>query len=298
MDLRQLRYFLAIATDGSVSLAAKRLYVAQSALSRHMHNLEEEFGVPLFSRSRHGVTLTKAGSVLVERAQFLLEQAANTRDAVIAEAAAPQGTVRLGMPPAIGTALYAGIAGQYANLHPQVTLGFREGMNHELLELLRTIQIDLAVLSWPEGHPFASLDNKLSIQRTFSEGMFVFGPRGDRHLPAECDVEDLASLPLIMTGVSRLPRLLIERRAKSRGVTLNVRFETDNLHIMHGLASRGLGYGVVPRSGLQYECGSFCASRIKGIALVRGLVCRSDRPFSAAASELLRITTQCLDDLK
>ncbi len=297
MDLRQLRYFLAIAAEGSFGLAAKRLYVAQPALSRHIRNLEEEFGVTLLSRSRHGVTLTTAGKVLAEHAQFLLQQAAVTRDAVVAEAAMPQGTVRLGTPPVIGSALCGDIAARYAGLHPQVTLGFREGMNHELLELLRTDQIDLAVVSLPEHRPPAALDNALAIQRFLSEEMIVFGPRNDRRLPAECEITDLADLPLIMTERSRLSRFLVESAAKALGIALNVRFETESLHTAKSLVNRGLGYGVIPCCGLYGESGAFRSSVIKGVTLVRGLAHRTDRPLSVAASELLRVTNECLGDL-
>ena len=95
MDLRQLRYFRAVADCGGFSAAAAVLRIAQSALSRQVALLEAECGGALFERGVHGVALTPSGRVLLQRASFLLQQVEEARSEVQAENANPRGTVRL-----------------------------------------------------------------------------------------------------------------------------------------------------------------------------------------------------------
>src|SRR5258706_2586881 len=76
MELRHLRYFVAVAEEGSLTLAAeKRLHTAQPSLSRQIRDLEYEVGVPLMSRSVHGIELTDAGKVFLDHARLALTQA-------------------------------------------------------------------------------------------------------------------------------------------------------------------------------------------------------------------------------
>ena len=76
MELRHLRYFIAVAEEGSLTLAAeKRLHTAQPSLSRQIRDLEYEVGVPLLARSVHGVELTSAGKAFLDHARLALTQA-------------------------------------------------------------------------------------------------------------------------------------------------------------------------------------------------------------------------------
>ena len=76
MELRHLRYFIAVAEEGSLTLAAeKRLHTSQPSLSRQIRDLEYEVGVPLLSRSVHGIELTPAGRAFLDHARFALAQA-------------------------------------------------------------------------------------------------------------------------------------------------------------------------------------------------------------------------------
>ena len=105
MELRQLRYFVAIVDHGSLSRAALVLHVAQPALTQQLRQLEEELGAQLLHRSAHGVLSTDAGKVFYEHAQAILKQVADARSAVTQSTTRPSGSVTLSLPRSISGAL-------------------------------------------------------------------------------------------------------------------------------------------------------------------------------------------------
>lgn len=82
MDIRQLTYFLAVAEEGLITKAARRLHITQSPLSQQMIALEKELDVQLFQRDKKHIVLTKAGCLLKRRAEQLIALAQNTRTEV------------------------------------------------------------------------------------------------------------------------------------------------------------------------------------------------------------------------
>src|SRR5215210_1655307 len=99
MELRALRYFQFVAKLRSFSKAAVHLRVAQPAVSRQIQKLENELGVPLFTRKGRGIELTGAGSVLLQRARSLLGQVGQIVDEVRTNSGATSGTITVGAPP-------------------------------------------------------------------------------------------------------------------------------------------------------------------------------------------------------
>src|SRR6201994_3053368 len=99
MDLRQLRYFVAVAERGGFGAAASALNVAQSALSRHIKQLEHELGGDLLERGARGVAVTESGKVLLARGRWLLGAVDDVKAEVRTENREPSGTVRLRGPP-------------------------------------------------------------------------------------------------------------------------------------------------------------------------------------------------------
>ena len=98
MDIRQLRYFIAIVEARSFSRAAEQLHVAQPALSQHVLAMEAELGVALLYRGARGVVPTEEGLRLLDRAQAIQAQLAALHDHVRGREARPSGEVRFGMP--------------------------------------------------------------------------------------------------------------------------------------------------------------------------------------------------------
>ncbi len=154
MELRHLRYFVAIAEEQSFTRAAERLWVAQPGLSTQIRRLEAELGVRLFERHTRGVDLTRAGDVFLERARLALTAAefagATGRDLE----AGVVGTVRLGIATGARWHLSAALLQQFACSRPGVELTVLEGYGGTLWRDLRDTRLDALIA--PCG--FASSD--------------------------------------------------------------------------------------------------------------------------------------------
>lgn len=297
MDFRQLRYFLEVAAYQNFSRAAEKLHVAQPAVSRHIHRLEQELGVELFSRVGRGVVLTKAGMLMSEQAASILRQVERARDAVAAEGLVPQGTVSIGAPPSVGYVLFPMLIEAYQALYPNVTVRLVEGMTRNLIECLQADSIDIALVSTAAAAANEN-DRDLVYNAIAREDMYLFGARGGPRLPREVSVTTLSGLPLILTGKPNAAREVLEHAASSAGVTLKVAVEIESLMVMKELVRTGKGYAVAPYSALHGDMDSYVIARVKNASIIRMLVRRSDRPATPAMNELMRIATEKLEDLK
>jgi DNA-binding transcriptional LysR family regulator len=195
MELRHLRYFVAIAEERSITRAAERLWVAQPGLSTQMRRLEAELGVKLFERHSRGVELTDAGELFLERARAALVAAEEARSTGANLEAGLLGTVRLGIatetPSRIVPSLLAGFAGD----HPDVEVTVFESYGGTLLRDLRDGRLD-AVLA-------PSILGSAELQRLElgSEPWVVLV--GPEHRLAESGpiaAEDLQSEQIVVTG--------------------------------------------------------------------------------------------------
>ncbi len=155
MDLRRLHYFVTVAEEGSFQGAANVLHVAQSALSRRIHELEEEVGSPLFLRLPRGAQLLPAGEILLQHARLILESVADAKAHLARYAAGRSGTVRIGMTGVAGQLRFVGEAftafGKIAN-DVEVIVKIVTGRG-DVLHHLRSGQIDIALVQGDVSEP-------------------------------------------------------------------------------------------------------------------------------------------------
>jgi LysR family nitrogen assimilation transcriptional regulator len=286
LDLRQLRYFTAIAECGSFSEAANRLHVAQSALSRHAKALEAELGVSLLERLPRGVTVTPSGTVLLERARHILGEIDRARADVMAQASLPSGEAVIGTTSTTSRFLYGPLAQRFTREYPNVRLRFVEGVPYLLLEGIDTGTIELAVMVDPE--PRASLVLKPLV----TEQEYLIGALNDEKLPSvRCHIAALESLPLILLPRPAGSRVTLDRMAADSGIALKVRHEVANVDVVKDFVERGLGYGILPYSSIASGLmeGRYNAIPIDGLTITRTLIRRSDRPPTPAMVEIERL---------
>jgi DNA-binding transcriptional LysR family regulator len=146
MELRQLRYFLAVAEDLHFTRASERLHVAQPALSLQIRQLEEELGVKLFERLKHRVKLTPAGRVFAQRARFALEQTQKAAREAALVGRGEAGTLSIGFVSSAVVSVLPRILRAYASEVPAVAVELLELDPLEQVEGLRNGTIDVGVM--------------------------------------------------------------------------------------------------------------------------------------------------------
>jgi DNA-binding transcriptional LysR family regulator len=146
MELRHLRYFVAVAEALNFTHAAARLRVAQPALSRQVKDLEEELETPLFERGRSGVQLTRAGKAFYRRARAILAQTADATNEARTAAGLITGSLTLGFPSGLHLNYLAPVIDAFRKANPKVELDFFHGLADQQMKALRENRIDLAFL--------------------------------------------------------------------------------------------------------------------------------------------------------
>jgi LysR family nitrogen assimilation transcriptional regulator len=296
MDLRQLRYFIAIVEAGSVSRAAERLRVAQPALSQHVRAMEAALGLPLLIRNPRGVLPTEAGLRLLEQAREIEARFAALADHVRG-AAVPAGDVRFGMPGTINEQLGVPLieAGQAA--FPGVRIRISEAMSGFVLGWLRDGTVDLALL-------YNVADGKgLTLHHALTEEIQLFGRPDLAGAPAGGRVMLAAALrlPLILPGPAHGLRELIEAAARGAGETPRPVVEIDSYRQIKQLAARGIGFGMLPRTAIRQEIagGAFRAWQVERPALMRRIYLGypANKPLSAAAKAIGQLSWSLLEKL-
>lgn len=162
MELRHLRYFLAVAEDLSFRGAAERLHLAQPALSAQIKSLEDELGVKLFERTTRSVTLTNAGRVMLDEARNVMNAATRAENRARHADQGLAGTLRIGIIAPSANAWLAGIMGKFRRENPGVQLSFFDLPSIEQLNRLREHELDVGLLRPPVGLP--QLDYQLVEQ--------------------------------------------------------------------------------------------------------------------------------------
>lgn len=186
LELRHLRYFIAVAEERNFSRAAERLHMAQSPLSAAIRQLEHEIGAELLVRGSRGVTMTPAGDALLAHANRIVE---NVEGAIVATqraAAGELGTLRIGYSWSARFDTLPALAQKFAAVHPDVTLITQEMWNADIAGALRTAAIDLAISLCPEP------DSELDYQPLRREAVVVLVP--DSHRLSRSDRVELREL--------------------------------------------------------------------------------------------------------
>ena len=136
MELRTLRYFLAVAREGSITQAAKVLFVTQPALSRQLKALEKELGAKLFVRGSHSVALTDRGVLLKQRCEEILELTDKTLAEFAVGSDAVAGDVHIGVGESYTSRFLARVAQALKDRYPQIHYRLHDGNSDDLAERL------------------------------------------------------------------------------------------------------------------------------------------------------------------
>ena len=264
MNLRALRYFVAIADAGSLTAAAAAVAVAQPALTRQLRDLEADLGVQLLLRLPRGVRLTPAGVTLYESAQRLLAEAARVRQLLANRHADQKPAVVLGASPTLARVLLPGLFESCLRAVSGIQLRAREAFTPALLDWLERGVVDMAIVTNPEpGRP-------LSLYPLLGEPFALVSHPSLKIAPV-VPVRQLAGLPLLMTT---LHRNLVDRQLQPLGVRLQLQAEIDSVDSIRELVLRGPWATLMPISVFKDPAAAngVVISEISGVQLNRLLV--------------------------
>jgi LysR family transcriptional regulator, nitrogen assimilation regulatory protein len=296
MELRQLRYFVAIVDHGSLSRAAVVLHVAQPALTQQLRQLEEELGAQLLHRSAQGVVSTDAGKVFYDHAQAILKQVADARSAVT-QSARPSGSVTMGLPHSISGALALPLLTAAREQYPDITLQLTEELTGNLAEQLKSGRVNLAVL-FDDGQltPFSATP--------LAEEELRFICRRDAVWFTDRDtvtLQQALNTTLILPGLQHGVRPRIEAMARAAGLVIGNVIEINSIAILKSAIMAGMGATILPVAPVlaEIEHGQMRSVRINSPAISRTVVLCASRniPLTNAATAIAALTQQVASDL-
>lgn len=245
MDLRQLRYLVALAEERHFTRAAAREHIAQPALSQQIRRLEDEVGVTLVERTTRQVTITDAGRLLVTRARRILGEI----DAATAELAALKGMesghVTVGTMHTMGPVDVSLPLAIFHERHPGIELTVREASSEELAEMLRDDTLDLAFLSVTERVE----SHGLGLHQLVSEELVAVLPRDHRLARRRrLRMADLSDEEFISYREGARLRELLIAAGRHAGFQPKIKLESNESGRIRRLVARGMGVAILPHS--------------------------------------------------
>jgi DNA-binding transcriptional LysR family regulator len=266
MDLRQLEIVRAIAETGSFTAAGARLHVSQSAISRQILLLEDEFHERLFVRLGRRVQITAAGEALLQLSHRVFNDIRDTSASITDRQKVLSGTINMVGGMTVCLYVFPPLIKEFKKQHPQVEIKVATGGTQRLMRRVRTGQADLALLTLPVDDP------ALTSVPVLREELMLLMPAG--HPLANKDsvgVEALVGQPFIIfeqgSNTRRtLDEFFVREQIKPRIVT-----ETENVEIIKSMVAAGLGVAIVPLQSVERETrgGSLKVARIRAQQLVR-----------------------------
>ena len=227
MELRHLRYFVAVAEALNFTKAAKRLRVAQPALSRQVSDLEDELGVDLLKRTSHGVVLTEEGKFFLDESREILKRAQESVSKVQAIARGESGELQIGYLPPLDLHILPRALAEFQKTTPGVKVVLHDLGSDELRNELRNGTLHLAIMMQPSEDISAGIQFEEIGRYPFYVAMASGHPLSRMK---EIPVETLANRPLVVLGRRRnsefhriLNRVLAPRRPL-------IATETDSIH--------------------------------------------------------------------
>ena len=290
MELRQLRYFVAVAEAGNFSRAAERLYVSQPPLSTQIKSLERELGVRLLERSNRGVSLTAAGSVFFAETRALLARLEHAKSQALQAERGEAGVLSIGFVSIADYSILPPTLKSFRAQYPRVEVELHELTTDAQIRELRAARLDLGIGLAPVDEP------DLEFEPVLRESLVLAAPsEGPVSKGAGAiDLRTLAKTSFIIPPREIGPGLydLIISHCRSFGFTPRITQEARQMQTVIGLVSAGMGVALVPssvrnlkRTGVQYRPLRGKPALIEsGLLRLRG----HDGPLTARFAEVLR----------
>ncbi|MHB0790241.1 LysR family transcriptional regulator [Bradyrhizobium sp. 5.13L] len=292
LNLRQLRYFVAIADAGAFARAAEALNIAQSALSHHVSEIETELGVTLLDRRPRGIVLTPAGRRLYEHAGAILSAMTKAEIDVKTFTEVATGPVAIGLSHTAAAVSALPIMQAVGAACPGVHLMISEGLSPYLTERVLSGALDFALVFNP------SSDARLEREALLEEELFLVGrPEIIGRSPSPIAFADIPQ-DAVLGLTPPTSRAIIQTQILRNQIKPSSRLEVDSLNIMRTALEAGLGCAILARStvGSDLLSSGVHARRIVEPTLMRelSLISLADHPQTRAFVEVRQVLKEAV----
>ena len=246
VKLELYRIFREVAEAGNISVAAKNLYISQSAVSQSVKQLETELQVRLFSRSPRGVTLTGEGQLLYDYVRSALTLLQTGEDKLSQTRELLMGNLVIGASDTVTSWFLTPYLEAFHREYPGIRLKITSGRSQKVLSLLKSGAVDIAFASSPAD------PGNLNTWPCFNtHAIFVAGSGYDCDFHHIYSLEEIAAFPLILLERKASSRLFLENYFLQNGLKLNPEIELSSRGLLVSLAKIGLGVAGVTREFVQ-----------------------------------------------
>jgi DNA-binding transcriptional LysR family regulator len=292
MELRHLRYFVAVAEELHFTRAAKRLHMEQPPLSQQIRALESELGVALLHRSKRHVALTEAGQRFLLDARRILQATQRASEDAKRAARGELGELRIAFSSSLPfTSLLPQVLRRYRQAHPHVTLNLREMFTIDQLEALQRSQIDVGLIRFRGTEPASDLELRQIGQDPLRLVVNAADPLAKRETVAFAELKsyDFIAYP---PGTGTSLTLLVRQLCLAAGFEPMVAQEAREPMAQIGFVAAGLGIAILPAP---FECVAlpgvrYVALSDPGAYLSLGVAVRRDHQSALIAGFLEHLT--------
>lgn len=278
MDTQLLEAFVAVAETGSFSAATERVHVTQPAISKRIAQLEEHLGCRLFDRISRTIHLTEAGMALLPRAERILRDIAETRQAIHDLSGEVSGNLRIAISHHIGLHRLPPVLKRFAGLNPEVSLAVDFMDSEVAYEGVIHGRFEIAVITLaPEPHP------QIHAESIWPDPLMPM-VSSDHPLAARESITlaDLGPIPAILPGPDTYTGRLIKKLFDDQGYVFSAMMATNYLETIKMLVSVGLGWSILPTTMVD---SSLKTLDCEGLSLSRelGFIHHREKTLSNAA---------------
>lgn len=296
MELRQLRYFLAVAECQSFTRGAEKVAISQPSLSVQIAALEEELGAPLFDRLGRQIALTQAGRLFQDHAQRVLHETELAAQSVRDLTGAEQGHLVVGALSTVNSYLIPPLVCRFKQRFPQVHLHVHAQPSSVVEEAVLANRLDLGLCLLPVTN------ERLVTSRLFTETLVLIAPADIGLAAKRIRMRDLANLPLVLLPSDYCLRKMIEAQCIEVGIRPQVSVEMTSPEGILEAVKQGAGMTILPELSVRHRT---IGTGLRIIELYNpvprhdvGVVSLAHRHLGKAAQEFVRLCRATLDALQ
>jgi DNA-binding transcriptional LysR family regulator len=250
MELRHLRYFVAVAQRKHFTQAADELHLAQPALSRQIQQLEQELGIELLVRTSRRVRLTAAGEAFLVRAEHILAEVERARMEMQEFAGLIYGRLMIGALQSLDAFGFTAMLARFHARYPGIEIILQEEATEKLFELLCAGQLDLSLLQIRgEELPDELLASPVATEKLLTEEVVLVVSANHALAHAQqVTIDELRDEPFVAFKPGFGLRQIMQQSCLSAGFSPRILFESGNLDTIRSMVAEGLGISILPRS--------------------------------------------------